>query len=56
MITKNGKEFIGITALGHVILYVRKGARLLWQAIRSCFGSGQWVNEKPWRNDEPWRN
>lgn len=29
---------------------------ILWQAVRSCFGSGIWVNEKPWINDEIWKN
>lgn len=24
--------------------------------IRSCFGSGFWINEKPWFNDESWKN
>lgn len=30
--------------------------RIVWQAIRSCFGSGMWLNEKPWINDEMWEN
>lgn len=30
--------------------------RIVWQAIRSCFGSGMWLNEKPWINDEMWVN
>lgn len=39
-----------------VVQEVRKGARLIWQAIRSCFGSGYWINGKPWLNEEPWKN
>lgn len=56
MITNNGKEFIGITALGHVVVYVRKGTRLLWEAIRSCFGKGYWINDKPWSDTDGWKN
>jgi hypothetical protein len=29
---------------------------VIWQAIKSCFGSGWWVNEKPWMNNEGWKN
>lgn len=35
---------------------VRYGTKLVWQAIRSCFGSGGWINDKPWLNDEGWKN
>lgn len=39
-----------------VFLEVRKGSRIIWTGIRSCFGAGFWVNEKPWLNDEGWKN
>jgi len=29
---------------------------LVWQAVRSCFGTGLWNNDKPWDNDELWNN
>lgn len=35
---------------------IYKGARLVWTAIRSCFGAGFWINDKPWLNDEAWKN
>lgn len=35
---------------------IYKGGVILWQAVRSCFGSGVWVNDKPWINDEAWKN
>lgn len=38
------------------ISYVYYGANLVWQAVKSAFGLGFWVNEKPWANDEGWRN
>ncbi len=38
------------------ISYVYYGSKLVWQAIRSCFGSGFWTNIKPWSNTEAWRN
>lgn len=35
---------------------IYKGLNLVWTAIRSCFGAGFWVNEKPWLNTEGWKN
>ena len=32
------------------------GARLVWMAVRSCFGSGIWVQSKPWIGSEKWKN
>lgn len=35
---------------------IYRGARLVWQAISSCFGSGAWLNDKPWLNTDGWKN
>ena len=35
---------------------VYRGTQLLWQYIRSCFGRGYWINEKPWSNENGWAN
>lgn len=56
MIYKNKKSIESIVALGRTVMYVYKGVKLVWEAIRSCFGSGRWINEKPWLNNERWRN
>lgn len=56
MIQKNGKEIVLIYAANKAISAVYKGTRMVWQAIRSCFGAGYWVNEKPWINEEEWKN
>ena len=29
---------------------------VIWQAVRSCFGSGVWINDKPCINEEAWKN
>lgn len=36
--------------------YIYYGTKLVWQAIRSCFGKGFWINDKPWSNDDAWKN
>lgn len=35
---------------------VYHGAKLVWEAISSCFGSGYWINNRPWSNTDSWRN
>lgn len=60
-------ELVGFVRLGYLEMVngafgrfaleeIRHGANLLWTAIRSCFGSGHWINEKPWVNSDGWKN
>lgn len=56
MIYKNGNEIKQVFHNSKPISAIYKGVKLVWQSIRSCFGSGAWHNEKPWINDEGWRN
>lgn len=39
---------------------IYKGSQLVWRAvynaIRSCFGSGVWYSDKPWLGSETWKN
>lgn len=32
------------------------GKNKIFEAIKSCFGKGYWINEKPWKNDDGWKN
>lgn len=32
------------------------GAKLVWEAITSCFGSGMWLNLRAWKNTDGWKN
>lgn len=52
-----GDKEITLVQLGNkVITQIYLGAKLVWEAIRSCFGSGFWKNETPWSNTEGWKN
>jgi hypothetical protein len=56
MIIKNGKETSLVYYGTRAVSAIYRNGKLLWQAVRSCFGSGFWSNLKPWRNDEAWKN
>ena len=56
MIYRNGKEVTLIYYGEKAVSAVYAGARLVWQAVRSCFGGGGWNNDKPWDNDDGWKN
>lgn len=56
MIKNEDKDIIGVRRLGYVIGAVYQGLDLIWQSVRSCFGSGVWKSKKPWKGKEKWRN
>lgn len=38
---------------------IYKGSQLVWltvYAIKSCFGSGTWIQDRPWLQDDTWKN
>ena len=39
---------------------IYKGANLVWltiyNAVRSCFGGGTWLGDKPWLGTDSWKN
>ncbi len=48
MIQINGKDVSQIVG-NKIITAVYIGTKLVWQSIRSCFGSGFWINSSPWK-------
>lgn len=55
-IYKNNNEITALWKNGHQIQAVYLGIRMIWQGIRSCFGAGYWISEKPWLSSEGWKN
>lgn len=51
-----GKEIIAFHIGGKVLSAIYHCGKLIWQAVRSCFGSGKWVGEKPWLGEETWKS
>lgn len=39
---------------------IYKGSKLVWvtvyNAIKSCYGSGTWIQDKPWLDNDFWKN
>jgi hypothetical protein len=39
---------------------IYRGSKLVWRtvynAIKSCFGSGTWLGDKFWLGDDSWKN
>lgn len=50
------KEVVAIYRGSKVITRIYRGVNLVWEAVRSCFSKGFWVNTLPWVNDDAWRN
>lgn len=55
-IKKHGKDLSARYWGKKVVNAIYKGVRLIWSSIRSCFGTGTWVGEKPWIGDDIWKN
>lgn len=55
MIYKGNLEMAARYYGGKVVIAVYKGARLVWEAVSSCFGKGCWIEGKPWVDSDPWR-
>ena len=56
MVFKNGKEIVEVYRGKKEILEIYRGKTIVWQMIRSCFGNGYWINDRPWLNTDGWKN
>lgn len=56
MIRAFGHDIAIILAKGRIIAAVYQGTKLVWQAVRSCFGTGVWINKYTWENQDVYRN
>ena len=56
MIQLGDREIAQIFLGNGVVAAIDLGAKLVWTAITSCFGSGWWIDDAPWRDDEAWKD
>lgn len=52
----NGKSISHFYYGAATVASIRLGATKVWEAVRSCFGSGVWRPLKPWKCKDPWKN
>lgn len=55
MIVINNKSLIALYYKS-VVSRVNIGAATVYQAVRSCFGSGRWRSNKMWIGKDKWKN
>lgn len=55
MIKTTNNLSVGYLA-GKTLSVIYKGGVMVWEAIRSCFGKGYWINAYPWDNEDKWVN
>jgi hypothetical protein len=52
-----GKDKYSILQIGKDVVFVMwLGAVKIYNSIRSCFGTGRWIQNKPWTSKDIWRN
>lgn len=56
MIIIKGKEYQNIAINGKYVEKAYYEGDLIYIGIRSCYGSGAWINNKPFLNDDAWKN
>lgn len=56
MLNRNGKYIASLMLNGRMLSALWKESQLIWQSVRSCFGSGIWRSEKPWLGEEKWKS
>lgn len=35
---------------------IYRGEDLVWMSVRSCYGRGVWIDNKPWVDNDKWKN
>jgi len=56
MIALNGGIFEQMMMNGEMVSEMWLNGHIIWQGIRSCYGGGMWLNEKPYLNTDGWKN
>lgn len=52
-----GNTTVSVSRFGKsAVNLIYYGAKVVWQTIRSCFGTGTWYGDKPWVSEDKWKN
>jgi hypothetical protein len=55
MILFNGKIVGSMMSGGKMQSILVYSGKVVWQAVRSCFGAGYWRGDKPWIGSDGWK-
>lgn len=56
MIFKNKKNIQALFYLKKSVSVFYYYGKIVYQSIRSCFGSGIWRSDRPWLGKDLWKN
>lgn len=56
MIHYKGKLVSSVFHKAQAVSIIYHMAKVVWQAVRSCFGAGIWRSDKPWLGDDKWKS
>jgi hypothetical protein len=56
MIFKNKKNIQALFYLKKSVSVFYYYGKIVYQSIRSCFGSGTWRSDRPWLGKDLWKN
>jgi hypothetical protein len=52
----NGEEISSQMIGGEMVETMWLNGEIIWQGIRSCYGSGAWLNSRPYTDNDGWKN
>lgn len=56
MLWRDGKEIEQQQINGSQVEQMWLNGKLIWQGVRSCYGSGAWIDTKPWLDNDGWKD
>ena len=56
MIIEGGHVITSVRFLSLAITKIKKGTKLIWSLITSCFGSGIWSDINNWVDSDYWKD
>ena len=56
MIWSEGFDRQGLSIEGYYVEKAYLNGELIYIGVRSCYGSGAWINAKPYLNNDAWKN
>lgn len=55
-IHESKKGIIGVGIGRNIMSCMYEGLHLVWRAVRSCYGTGKWIPERPWLDNDIWKD